>query len=243
MPISPNPRRGPPAPQTLSYDPAAVYLLETIISLVSKQTQYLEETWCVISINMKRIVLILSRPIVYEHLSALLASASNYNSILVERAVAGLWRLMLIISDTVSFISSMISFWSLTSIQKPTLRDQLYLSLDLLGNLPPALTNSVGEQLLDGLVSFVKKNKENIRSQTEWGLVFALMRSAIRSPSPTRQSYELLVSLAADGPDQCVTQDNFGGLVSLLEEYVILAGKAVEATSHHDKRRTAESPL
>lgn len=47
VPGSPNPRRGPLTPQTLSYDPASVYLLETIVSLVSKRPQFLEETWYV----------------------------------------------------------------------------------------------------------------------------------------------------------------------------------------------------
>lgn len=89
----------------------------------------------------------------------------------------------------------------------------------------------------------MKENKETIRSQTEWGVVFALMRSSIRSPSPSRQSFELLTTLTADGQGQCVTLDNFGGLVSLLEEYVVLAGQAIEATAQHDKRRSAESPL
>lgn len=42
-----------------------------------------------------------SRPVAYEHLSALLSSASSYNVLLVERAIAGLWRLLLIIANKV----------------------------------------------------------------------------------------------------------------------------------------------
>lgn len=47
-PSSPNPsRRGPPQPQVLSYDPASAFLLETMVSIVLKTPQYIEETWSV----------------------------------------------------------------------------------------------------------------------------------------------------------------------------------------------------
>ncbi|KAI5124326.1 hypothetical protein M0805_008933 [Coniferiporia weirii] len=208
-PSSPNPRRGASPPQTLSYDPASVFLLEMMVSIVSKTPQYLEETW----------------PVVYEHLSALLSSAPSYSILLVERAVAGLWRLLLIIAD------------------KPTLRDQLYVSLDLLGSLPTSITVSVGEQVMAGLVVLVRTRRDIIRSQTEWGLVFALMRSAMKQSAASRQSFELLLSLVSDGAEQCVTVDNFGGLVSILENYASAAGSAVEDSGQHDKRKGAESPL
>ena len=42
---SPSPSRRPPPPQTLSYDPASVYLLETMVSIISKTPQHIEETW------------------------------------------------------------------------------------------------------------------------------------------------------------------------------------------------------
>ncbi|KAH8117228.1 Sec7-domain-containing protein [Phellopilus nigrolimitatus] len=207
-PSSPNPRRGPPPPQTLSYDPGSVYLLETMVSVISKTPQYIEETWQV--------------PVVYEHLSALLSSASSYSVLLIDRAVAALWRLLLIIAD------------------KPSLRDQLYLSLDMLGSLPITVASSVGEQVVAGLISLVKTHRDIIRSQTEWGLVFSLMRSAMKQPAASRKSFDLLVSLAADGVEQCVTMDNFAGLVNLLDEYASAASSAVESTGQHDKRKNAE---
>lgn len=48
-PNSPNARSRGKSLQTLSYDPASVYLLETMVSIVSKTPHYIEETWSVSS--------------------------------------------------------------------------------------------------------------------------------------------------------------------------------------------------
>ena len=72
-------------PFTLPYDPASVFLLETMVSIACQAPQYIEETW----------------PIVFGHLSALLSSASQYSALLVERAVVGLLRICLILAVTV----------------------------------------------------------------------------------------------------------------------------------------------
>ncbi|KAL5490206.1 GEA2 [Sanghuangporus weigelae] len=208
-PNSPNPSRKNATPQTLSYDPGSVYLLEMMVSIITRTPQYIEETW----------------PVAYEHLSSLLSSASSYSILLIERAVAGLWRLLLVIAD------------------KPSLRDQLYVSLDLIGSLPASVATSVGEQIIAGVVELVKSHRNIIRSQTEWGLVFALMRSSMRQPAASRHVFELLTTLVADGPEQCVSSDNFAGLVSLLDEYASAAGSAAENAGQRDRRRESEAPL
>lgn len=47
-PGSPNPsRRHSAIVTTLSYDPAAMYLLETMVSIICKTPEYIEETWFV----------------------------------------------------------------------------------------------------------------------------------------------------------------------------------------------------
>lgn len=48
-PSSPNPRRPVPQAQTLSYDPGSVFLLETMISLVTKTPQYIDDIWYAIN--------------------------------------------------------------------------------------------------------------------------------------------------------------------------------------------------
>ncbi|EJD05730.1 Sec7-domain-containing protein [Fomitiporia mediterranea MF3/22] len=209
-PNSPTPsRKSQPPPQSLSYDPASAFLLEMMVSIITKTPQYIDETW----------------PVVYEHLSALLSSATSYNILLVERAIAGLWRLLLVIAD------------------KPALRDQLYVSLDLMGSLPATVTNSVGEQIIAGVVQLVKTRRDIIKSQTEWSLVIALMRQSMKQPAASRQCFDLLTTLVVDGTEQCVTTDNFAGLVGLLDEYASAAGSVVENAGHHDKRKEAETPL
>ncbi|KAL5533225.1 GEA2 [Sanghuangporus sanghuang] len=209
-PNSPNPsRKNATPPQTLSYDPGSVFLLEMMVSIITKTPQYIEETW----------------PVAYEHLSSLLSSASSYSILLIERAVAGLWRLLLVIAN------------------KPSLRDQLYVSLDLIGSLPASVATSVGEQIIAGVIELVKSHRNIIRSQTEWGLVFALMRSSMRQPAASRHVFELLTTLVVDEPEQCVSSDNFPGLVSLLDEYASAAGSAAENAGQRDRRRESEAPL
>lgn len=65
----------------------------------------------------------------------------------------------------------------------------------------------------------------------------------MRQPAASRQAFELLTILVADGPEQCVLPDNFTGLVNLLDEYASAAGSAVENAGRHDKRKEAETPL
>lgn len=47
------------------------------------------------------------RPVVYEHLSALLSSAARYSALLIERVVVGLWRLCFILAKNVSQFSTL----------------------------------------------------------------------------------------------------------------------------------------
>lgn len=70
----------------VAYDPASVFLLEMLVSLTSQSKVNISETW----------------PIVFEHLSMLLSSASVYSILLIERAVVGLLRLCLVLSTEVS---------------------------------------------------------------------------------------------------------------------------------------------
>ncbi|KAJ7470334.1 hypothetical protein FB451DRAFT_1339866 [Mycena latifolia] len=191
---------------SLPYDPASVFLLETMVSIACQTSQYIEDLW----------------PIVFEHLSALLATSTQYSFLLIERAVVGLLRLCLIVA------------------KKPSLRDQIYVSFDILSCLPPSVGTSVAEQIVAGVLLLVQNHKEIISSQTEWNLVFALLRSTISHPEAARPSFELITSLVSDGPDQTVTIDNFTGLLNLLDEFAIGAG-AVAESQHHQGRR--QEPL
>ncbi|KAJ7093181.1 hypothetical protein C8R44DRAFT_835540 [Mycena epipterygia] len=199
-------------PYSLPYDPASVFLLETMVSIACQTPQYVEDLW----------------PIVFEHLSALLATSTQYSFLLIERAVVGLLRLCLLIAT------------------KPSLRDQIYVSLDILSCLPPSVATSVAEQIVAGVLLLVQNHKDIISSQTEWNLVFALLRSTISHPEAARPSFELLTSLVSDGPNQTVTIDNFSGLLNLLDEFATGAGVVAEGHQHQGRRQepltSANSP-
>ncbi|KAI0797843.1 Sec7-domain-containing protein [Abortiporus biennis] len=167
-------------------------------------------------------------PIVFEHMSGLLSAASQYSVLLVERAVVGLLRICLILAT------------------KTSLRDQVYVSFDLLASLPQQVASSVAEQIAAGLVLIVNKHRDIIKSQTEWALVFALMRSTTSHPEASRQSFDLLQSLIKDGPNQCITADNFTGLVTVLDDYATVAGITTEAQQQGRRNQalsSANSPV
>ncbi|KAF8184945.1 Sec7-domain-containing protein [Mycena galopus ATCC 62051] len=193
-------------PYSLPYDPASVFLLETMVSIACNTSQYMEDLW----------------PIVFEHLSALLSTSTQYSFLLIERAVVALLRLCLIIA------------------KKPALRDQIYISFDLLSCLPPSVATSVGEQIVSGVILLVQNHREIISSQTEWNLVFALLRTTISHPEAARPSFELLTALVSDGPEQTVTLDNFNGLLNLLDDFATAAGTVAE-NRHQQGRR--QEPL
>ncbi|KAI0781091.1 Sec7-domain-containing protein [Trametes elegans] len=193
--VSTTPGQPHPAPYTLPYDPASVFLLETMVSIARQTPQYIEDVW----------------PIVFEHLSALLSTPTQYSILLIERAVVALLRLCHILAE------------------RHTLRDQIYLSFDLLARLPPTIASSVAEQVVAGLTLIFQQHQDILRSQTEWGIVLALLRSTISHPEASRQSFEILSAIATEGPQQLVTPDNFTGLVYALDEFATAAGIAVDA--------------
>ncbi|KAF8630385.1 hypothetical protein AX15_002943 [Amanita polypyramis BW_CC] len=197
----------------LSYDPASVFLLETMVSLTCQAPQYVQDLW----------------PVVFEHLSALLATSTQYSALLIERAVVSLLRLCLILA------------------QEAALRDQVYVSFDLLSSLPSSVAGSVGEQVVSGVILIIEKNKEIISSATEWNLVFALIRSTMPHPEAARLSFDLITGLISEGPKQHVTLDSFSGLVLLLDEFATAAGILTETQQYRNRRKgsltSANSPV
>jgi hypothetical protein len=110
---------------------------------------------------------ILFRPIVFEHLSALLFASTQYSVLLIERAVVGLLRLCLILARKVEcrYLQSACRKLT-TSVCKSSLRDQIYVSFDLLAGLPPTVAGSVTDQVVSGVILIVQKHKDIIRFAT-----------------------------------------------------------------------------
>ncbi|KAH9180347.1 Sec7-like domain is implicated in guanine nucleotide exchange function [Lactarius sanguifluus] len=193
----------------LPYDPASVFLLEMMVSIVCNTPAHIEELW----------------PIVFEHLSLLLKSSQKYSILLVERAVVSVMRICLILAA------------------KPNqLRDQIYLSFDLLGGLPPAVANSVAEQVISGLILIVQNHREVISSQTEWNIVLALVRSSVSNLEAARMSFDLIQRLTAEGPEQRISADNVAGLVAVLDDFVTAAGIVAKVEHQHARRRPQPGP-
>jgi golgi-specific brefeldin A-resistance guanine nucleotide exchange factor 1 len=110
----------------------------------------------------------------------------------------------------------------------------------------------VAEHIVIGVGLIIKKHQHIIRldpppsseilfnlfsrSQTEWNLVFALLSVTIAHPEASRQSFDLIVGLASDGPGQLVTADNFSGLIRLLDDFATAAGTFIESQQHHGRR-------
>ncbi|KAJ8595613.1 Sec7-domain-containing protein [Rhizopogon salebrosus TDB-379] len=190
---------------TLPYDPASVFLLETMVSIACQTSRYIEDLW----------------PILFEHLSALLSASTHYSILLIERAVVALFRLCLIL------------------VQKKTLRDQVYLSLDLIAGLPPTVANSVAEQIVAGM-TLILQNRDIVSSQTEWNIVFATLRSTTSHPEAARSTFNLVLSFVTDGDSQWVIPDNFYGLIALLDEFATSAGHLI--TVPQKGRRVPSQP-
>lgn len=74
------------------------------------------------------------------------------------------------------------------------------------------------------------------RSQTEWNLIFALIRSTLAHAEAARMSFELIEALVAEGPDNSVSLDNFAGLLTVLDDFASSASTLQEQQQHKGRR-------
>lgn len=79
------------------------------------------------------------------------------------------------------------------------------------------------------------------RSQTEWALIFSLIRRTISHPEASKLSFNLVQKLATDAPERSVTADNFVGLLAVLDDFASAAGAAMEGQKQ-DKPGGAITP-
>ncbi|ORX34283.1 putative golgi-specific brefeldin a-resistance guanine nucleotide exchange factor 1 [Kockovaella imperatae] len=194
----------------LPYDPACVFHLETMVSLASRGKTHIAETW----------------PILFEFFASLLGSAQSYSVLVVERAVVGLLRLCLVVSEN------------------PAMRDQLYLALDVLRSLPSTVLNAVSEQLMAGVARILEKDSSVVRSQTEWGLIIALFRATVAHPEASKVTLSIVQRMATGKDGLELSADNFGGVVALLDEFATAAGAAAAGRQQQTRRSSinAQTP-
>lgn len=203
-----------------------------MISIANQTPQHLDDIWCAVSCFEALSRLTIIRSTIVDHIALLLSTPTQYSILLIERAVMGLLRMCHLLAMKVSRMLFGDRTEPDSSVQ-PSLRDQIYVSFDLLAGLPPLVSNAVAEQVMHG-VGLIIQHHPNIikwvkhalslvaaadpppaRSPTEWNIVFALIRSTMANQEASRLAFELITRLANDGPGQLVTIDNFPGLVGL----------------------------
>jgi brefeldin A-resistance guanine nucleotide exchange factor 1 len=131
----------------LPYDPSAVLLLEILTSIVTSASGSITELWSVRSIisHVLRLTSCVYRPIAFDFLGKVLASANNFSSLFNERVVASLLRLVVIV------------------IKLDDLRDSAFLALDMLRSLSPTVLASVAEPLMTGLSKLFVENAHRLQ--------------------------------------------------------------------------------
>jgi len=191
----------------LPYDPASVYLLETMVSILRQAPQHAEELW----------------PIVFEHIGTLMETATQYSVLLIERAIVGLFRLTSLI------------------IEKPPMRDQLYIALDLIGRLPLSIAFSAADHIVSGIVPLIQA-PDIVSSQTEWTILFSIFRGTVTHQEAAKATFQIVTDYVQDGPKQQVTVDSFTGLISILDEYANAANSLISSQRRGPGGRRQQQP-
>lgn len=157
-------------------------------------------------------------PIVFEHLSALLSSPRSYHPLLIERAVVTLLMMLQVVAE------------------HEDLRDQVFLSLDLLRTLPAELLPATSQQLIAGLSVFLRKHATFVRSTTEWGLVLSLIgeNGTTRNADAARLAFEVVAGLGRSS----LTGDNYAGVLALLREFAGASEVFAQQNARDQQRKT-----
>ncbi|KAJ1032666.1 hypothetical protein NDA16_000689 [Ustilago loliicola] len=139
-------------------------------------------------------------PWVSEHITAVLRNAKAYHPMMVEREVAALLR---VIGATAA---------------EESLRDQIFLALDLLRELPVEIRISGSKQLLAGLTGILASHPTFVRSHTEWSLVLALIsdNSNMRNADSARLAFEAIKAIVAIPNAQGGSEEGRSGVTSKL---------------------------
>lgn len=105
------------------------------------------------------------RPVIFEFTQKLLAAASSFHHILLERSVTGLLRLASVVAKRVRN-TSLYEFWLYgfdSIVLQDDMRDQVFLALDSLRTLPQGMLAVVSDQVAAGLSLIVSENPTVVR--------------------------------------------------------------------------------
>lgn len=125
-------------------------------------------------------------PWLSEHITSVLRNAKSYHPMTVEREAAALLRVIA------------------SAAGEDSLRDQIFVALDLLRELPVDIRISGSKQLLAGLTRILSAHPTFVRSHTEWSLVFALIsdNSNMRNADSARLAFETTRTIVVGNPAQ-----------------------------------------
>ncbi|EST06230.1 Sec7 domain protein [Kalmanozyma brasiliensis GHG001] len=146
-------------------------------------------------------------PWIMDHITAVIRNAKAYHPMTVEREVATLLRVLNL------------------GAGEESLRDQVFIALDLLRDLPVEIRISGSKQLLAGLMRILATHPHLVRSHTEWGLVFALIADSAntRNADSAHLAFEAVRASVVDSASQDngskLSQDNFLPVVSQLVDF------------------------
>lgn len=126
----------------------------------------------------------------------------------------------------------------------------MYLSLDLIVNLPSSITQLVAEHVIHGvrlilhqnIVKYGSLSHQRItvtlfsRTHTEWNLITGALRSTVFHPEAARFTLDLIVDIVSERQGYRLPPDSFTCLVAVLDDFATAAPASGPAQSSRTKR-------
>ncbi|GBB94028.1 hypothetical protein RclHR1_02280001 [Rhizophagus clarus] len=154
-------------------------------------------------------------PILFEHITGILRESKNNSILLVERTVVALLRLCIRLTH------------------KDEMANDILQALELLGTLPIDIVNSVGEQMMAGILNLIKSDASYIRGKKPWVNIFILFKATAAHPQASKYSFEAIVFIIKENKN--INSDNFNECVELLTEFA-------SGTSEHENSSQIINP-
>ncbi|KAG9300462.1 hypothetical protein G9A89_010088 [Geosiphon pyriformis] len=153
-------------------------------------------------------------PILFEHISQILKESQNHSILLVERTVVALLRLCIRLTH------------------KDEMASDVLKSLELLKALPLEVINSVGEQMMAGILNLIKADASYIRGKALSETIFALLSSTSNHPQACKYSFDAVASLVIEYKN--ISTHNFSECVELLTDFASAATLVAQRDNYQD---------
>ncbi|CAI2169955.1 2331_t:CDS:10 [Funneliformis geosporum] len=160
-------------------------------------------------------------PILFEHITGILRESQNNSILLVERTVVALLRLCIRLTHKDEMVNDILQ------------------ALELLGALPEDVINSVGEQMMAGILNLIKSDVSYIRGKKPWANVFILFKATVTHPQASKYSFEAIATIIKE--NKCINRDNFNECVELLTEFASGATTLMEQECSEPPSQTRNS--